>query len=81
MKVLADLEAFQDAENLMELKFIDYNNLKPYSFIDYLPPDEFERRRCEEDGFRDKSMEGGNRSEERILKNRIERKRRLKKNV
>ena len=47
-----DLETFQDAENLMEHAFIDYNTVRTHSSIDYLPPDEFERRLREEDGFR-----------------------------
>ena len=76
-----DLETFQDAENLMEHAFIDYNTVRPHSSIDYLPPDEFERRLRDEDGFRDKFLEGRNRREERMLKNRIEKKRRLKENV
>ena len=76
-----DLETFQDAENLMEHAFIDYNTVRPHSSIDYLPPDEFERRLHDEDGFRDKFLEGRNRREERMLKNRIEKKRRLKENV
>ena len=76
-----DLETFQDAENLMEHAFIDYNTVRPHSSIDYLPPDEFERRLHEEDGFRDKFLEGRKRKEERILQNRIEKKRRLKENV
>ena len=76
-----DLETFQDAENLMEHAFIDYNTVRPHSSIDYLPPDEFERRLREEDGFRDKFLESRNRRGERMLKNRIEKKRRLKENV
>jgi transposase InsO family protein len=76
-----DLETFVDAGKLMEQAFIDYNTVRPHSSIDYLPPDEFERRLREEDGFRDKFLEGRNRRGERMLKNRIERKRRLKENV
>ena len=76
-----DLETFQDAENLMEHAFIDYNTVRPHSSIDYLPPDEFERRLREEDGFRDKFLEDRKRKEEKRMKNRIERKRRLKENV
>ena len=76
-----DLETFQDAEKLMEYAFTDYNTVRPHSSIDYLPPDEFERKLCEEEGFRDKFLEDRKRREERILKNRIERKRRLKENV
>ena len=43
--------------------------------------DEFERRLREEDGFRDKFLEDRKRREQRILKNRIEKKWRLKENV
>ena len=65
----------------MEHALIDYNTVRRHSSIDYLPPNEFERRLREEEGFRDKFLEGRNRREERILKNRIEKKRRLKENV
>ena len=65
----------------MEHAFIDYNTVTRHSSIDYLPPDEFERSLRDEEGFRDKFLEGRNRREERILKNRIEKKRRLKENV
>ena len=61
----------------MEQAFIDYNTVRPHSSIDYLAPDVFERKLCEEEGFRDKFLEG----RERMLKNRIEKKRRLKENV
>ena len=76
-----DLETFEDARKLMESAFSDYNSVRPHSSIDYLPPDEFERRLREEDGFRDRFLEDRKRKEERILKNRIEKKRRLKENV
>ncbi len=76
-----DLETFEDARNLMEHAFIDYNTVRPHSSIDYLPPDEFERRFREEDGFMDKFLEERKRKEEKIMKNRIERKRRLMENV
>jgi transposase InsO family protein len=76
-----DLETFEDAENLMEYAFNDYNSVRPHSSIDYLAPDVFERRLREEEGFRDKFLEGRKRREERILKNRIEKKRRFKENV
>ena len=52
-----DLETFEDAENLMEYAFTDYNSVRPHSSIDYLPPDEFERRLRAEDGFRYKFLE------------------------
>ncbi len=61
--------------------FTDYNTVGPHSSIDYLAPDEFERRLREEDGFRDKFLEDRKRREEKVLKNRIEKKRRLKENV
>ncbi len=76
-----DLETFVDAGKLMEHAFTDYNTVRSHSSIDYLPPDEYERKLCEEEDFRDKFLEGRNRREERILKNRIERKRRLMENV
>ena len=65
----------------MESAFSDYNSVRPHSSIDYLPPDEFERRLREEDGFRDKFLENRKIKEEKRMKNRIERKRRLKENV
>ena len=76
-----DLETFEDAKKLMESAFTDYNTVRPHSSIDYLPPDEFERRLREEEGFRDKFLEDRKRREQRILKNRIEKKWRLKENV
>jgi transposase InsO family protein len=76
-----DLETFEDAENLMEYAFNDYNSVRPHSSIDYLPPDEFERRLREEEGFMDKFLEERKRKEEKRMKNRIERKRRLMENV
>jgi len=76
-----DLETFQDAENLIEYAFNDYNSVRPHSSIEYLPQDEFERRLLEDDGFRDKFLEERKRKEEKRMKNRIERKRRLMENV
>ena len=76
-----DLETFEDAENLMEYAFNDYNSVRSHSSIEYLPPDEFERRLLEEDGFMDKFLEERKRKNEKRMKNRIERKRRLKENV
>ena len=78
---ITELETFQDAKKLMESAFNDYNSVRPHSSIGYLPPDEFERRLREEDGFRDKFLENRKRKEEKRMKNRIERKRRLKENV
>ena len=55
--------------------------MRSHSSIDHLPPDEFERRLREEDGFRDKFLEERKRNEEKRMKNGIEKKRRLKENV
>jgi hypothetical protein len=65
----------------MEYTFTDYNTVRPHSFINYFAPDEFERRLCEEDGFRDKFLDCKNGRQEKRLKNRIKKKRRLIKNV
>ena len=62
-----DMEIFQDAENLMKHAFTDYNTIRPHSSIDYLPPDEFERRLREENGFRDKFLEERKRMEGEFL--------------
>ena len=75
------IETFDDAKRLMEQAFIDYNAVRPHSSIDYLAPDVFERRLREEEGFKDKFLEDRKRMEERMLKNRIEKKRRFKENV
>ena len=76
-----DLGTFEDAENLMEYAFNNYNSVRPHSSIEYFPPDEFEMRLLEDDGFRDKFLEERKRKEEKRMKNRIERKRRMMKNV
>jgi hypothetical protein len=65
----------------MEYAFNDYNSVIPHSSIEYPPPDKFERRLPEEDGFMDKLIEERKRTEEKRMKNRIERKRRLMENV
>jgi putative transposase len=78
---VTELETFEDARKLMEYAFNDYNSVRLHSSIGYLPPDEFERRLREEDGFRDKFLEDKKRKEEKRMKNRIEKKRRLKENV
>ena len=65
----------------MEHAFTDCSTVRPHSSIDYLPLDEFERRLHEEDGFRDKFPEERKRKEEKRMKNRVERKRRLMENV
>ena len=78
---VTDLETFEDARKLMQYAFTDYSTVRPHSSISFLPPDEFERRWNESEDFRNKFLEERNRKEERILKNRIEKKRRLKENV
>jgi putative transposase len=49
----------------MESAFTDYNTVRPHSSVDYLPPDEFERRLREEDGFSDKFLENRKIKEEK----------------
>ena len=62
--------------SVMEYVFTDYNGTRPHSSIECLPPDEFEKRWYESADFRNKFLEERNRKEERILKNRMEKKRR-----
>ena len=52
-----DIETFQDAQNLMEEAFVDYNTVRPHSSILFLAPDEFERRWMY-DGRKKKEVEG-----------------------
>ena len=65
----------------MELAVSDYNTKRSHSSLNYMTLDEFERRWNESEDFRNKFLEERTRKEERILKNRIEKKRRLKENV
>ncbi|WMT49121.1 MAG: hypothetical protein RE472_08630 [Thermoplasmatales archaeon] len=65
----------------MEYAFNDYNSVRLHSSIEYLPPDEFERRLREKDGFKDKFLVEKKRKEEKGVKNRIERKRKLMEDV
>ncbi len=78
---VTDIETFQDAGNLIEYAFIDYNTIRPHSSINYLSPDEFERRWNESEEFRNEFLERRKNREERKLKNRIEKRRILKENV
>jgi hypothetical protein len=55
----------------MEYAFTDYNGTRPHSSIDYLPPDEFERRWNESADFRNIFPEEREKKEEKILKNRM----------
>ncbi len=76
-----NIETFQDAQKLLEYAFNDYNTVMPHSSFDYFSLDEFERRWTESANFWNEFLEERNRKGERTLKNRIERKRRLKENV
>jgi len=76
-----DLETFEDAEKLMEYAFNDYNTVRPHSSISFLPPDEFEKRWIGDKNFRREFLEERKRKKERILKNRMEKKRRMNENV
>ena len=76
--LVMDLETFEDAKKLMKYAFSDYNRTRPYLSIDYLPPEEFERRWMNDHDFRKQFLDNRRRKEEKILRNREEKKRRLK---
>ena len=78
---VSDIETFEDAKKLMEYAFTDYNTVRSQSSIEYLSPDEFERRWNGDENFRKEFVEERRRKEEKILKNRIEKRRRLKEDV
>ena len=78
---VTDLETYEDAQKLMKYAFTDYNTVRPHSSISYLSPVEFERRWAEDKGFRTEFIEKRNRKEERRLKYKMEKERRLKENV
>ena len=65
----------------MEYAFTDYNNVGPHSSIEYLPPAEFEGMWTGSIEFRNKFLENRKRKAEKRIKNREERKRRLRENV
>ena len=71
----------QFSSNVTSTSFFSNLSLNDELSIDYIAPDVFERKVYEEDGFRNKFLEDKKRREERMLKNRIEKKRRLKENV
>ena len=52
-----EISDFREASSMIEEAFTDYNTVRPHSSIDYLAPDVFERKLCEEEGFRDKFLE------------------------
>ena len=78
---VSDLETFQDAVKLMEYAFGDYNSTRPHSSIGYLPPDEFEKCWLTDEDFRKRFLEDRKRKDEKRMKNREEKKRRLRENV
>ena len=49
-----DLESYEDAKELMEYSFNDYNNYRPHSSIGYLTPLEFEKQWNSSEKFRNK---------------------------
>ena len=76
-----EVSDFHDASIVTGGVFYDYSECRLHSYIDYLAPDVFKRKLCEDEIFKDKVLEDRKRMEERVLKNRIEKKRRLKENV
>ena len=65
-----DLESYEDAKELMEYTFNDYNNNRPHSSIGYLTPVEFEKQWNSSEEFRNKFLEDRMKKEERRLKSR-----------
>ena len=65
-----DLESYEDAKELMEYAFNDYNNYRPHSSIGYLTPVEFEKQWNNSEKFRNKFMEERRKKEEMRLKSR-----------
>ncbi len=65
-----DLESYEDAKELMEYAFNDYNNYRPHSSIGYLTPVEFEKQWNISEEFRNKFLEDRMKREERRLKSR-----------
>ncbi len=78
---ITDIDTFEDAKNLIEYAFKDYNTIRPHSSISFLPPDEFEKRWNESDEFWNQYLKDKKRKEEKRMKNRNEKKRRLKESV
>ena len=52
---------FHDASAAIENAYIDYNECRPHSSIDYLPPREFRRKFLDDTAFRERfeRKEGG----------------------
>ena len=78
---ITDIDIFENAKSLIEFEFKDYNTIRPHSSISFLPPDEFGRRWNESDEFRNQYLKDKKRKEEKRMKNRNEKKRRLKESV
>ncbi len=76
-----DLETFEEAEKLIEYAFNDYNTVRPHSSISFPPPDEFEKRWIGDKNFRREFPEERKKKKERILENRMEKRRRVNENV
>ena len=76
-----DIETLEDAKKLVEYASTDYNTVRQHSSIEYLSPDEFERRWNGDENFRKEFVEERKTKEERRVKNRIEKRRRLKEDV
>ena len=54
---LNDLESYEDAKELMEYAFNDYNNYRPHYSINYLTPVEFEKQWKNSEEFRNRFLE------------------------
>ena len=65
-----DLESYEDAKELMEYAFNDYNNNRPHSSIGYLTPVEFKKQWNSGEEFRNKFLEERREKEEMRLKSR-----------
>ncbi len=65
-----DLESYEDAKELMEYAFNDYNNNRPHSSIGYLTPVEFKKQWNSSEEFRNKFLEERREKEEMRLKSR-----------
>jgi putative transposase len=76
-----DLESYEDAKELMEYAFNDYNNYRPHSSIGYLTPVEFEKQWNSSEEFRNRFLEGRRKKEEMKLENMKIHIRRLNENV
>ncbi|MCL4411908.1 MAG: integrase core domain-containing protein [Candidatus Thermoplasmatota archaeon] len=51
-----EFKDYSEASVAIEKAFKDYNEYRPHSYIDYLPPREFRRRFLEDQSFEEKYM-------------------------